>query len=311
MPFPSGELVPRRGIALAAAVLFARPVTLPAQAAPSAAPQPLLSRDGKPIAFEVVSIREDQSWDLRSPVQIGATRDGYRMKGVPLMAVIQIAYVPSQGASRFGPNQVAGIPESLASIRYDIEARVSEADLPQWNNPVSQSAMLGAMLQAMLTDRFKLSVHRETRQVPVYDLTVGKKGPKFKPSAGVSLDEMRQKHPDARTLIHGDGAIAATGPNPGQLWLFGVTMPFLGTFLSTMAGRPIQDRTGLTDKYNLTYQLEFPTAPLENAGTSRPPDFFSSQIEYVVQDQLGLKLSPAEGPMESMIIDQVERPSEN
>lgn len=294
---------------LACCALAARCALAQARAA---AAQPLVGADGKPLAFEVVSIHEEKSVPgPQSPPQIGATPDGYRMNGVLLMAVIQIAYIPSQGAFHFGPNQIAGVPEWLDSTRYDIEAKVSEADLAQWNDPASQPAMLRAMLQAMLADRFELAVHRDTKVVPIYEMTVGRRGPKFKPSVGSTLAEIQQKHPNAFTLLRGGGAIVATGPNPGQQWLFGVTMPYLGEFLSTMAGRPIHDRTGLTGKYDLTYQLELPSSSQEGGVAARPPDFFSLQIVYVVQDQLGLKLSPAQGSMESLVIDHVERPTEN
>ena len=301
-----------RHIALivAAGMLFAGPMVILAQAKSSAAAEPVVSADGKPLTFEVISVREEKSFpDLPSPVQIESTPDGYRMRGVPLMAVIQIAYIPSQGAYHFGPNQIVGLPKSLDSIRCDIEAKVSEEDLPKWNDPALQPAMLRAMLQTMLADRFKLAVRHETKAVPVYEMTAGRRGPKFKSSEGASLAEIRQKHPNARTL-RGD-AIVATGPNPGQQWLFGVTMPSFGEFLSTMAGRPIHDKTGLAGKYDIAYQLELPLSQQEEAGTALPPDFFSSQIVYVLQDQLGLKLRSAEGSMESLVIDHVESPSEN
>lgn len=289
--------------------LFADPTAVFAQAVSSTAAEPLTSADGKPLIFDVVSIREEKSaWGPQSPVQVESTPDSYRMKGVPLMAVIQIAYLPSQGALHFGPNQIVGLPEALAPVRYNIEAKVSAADLPKWNDPAFQPAMLRTMLQAMLADRFKLVIRRETKVVPIYEMTVGRRGPKFKSSEGASLAEIQQKLPDTRALR--GGAVVATGPNPGQQWLFGVTMPSLGDFLSPMAGRPIHDKTGLTGKYDLTYQLELPGSS-RDGGSARPPDFFSSQILYVLQDQLGLKLSSAKGTMESLVIDHVETPSEN
>ncbi len=295
---------------MAAGMLFAGPMAILAQTKSPAAAEPVVSADDRPFTFEVVSVREEKSSPgLPSPVQIESTPNGYRMKSVPLMAVIQIAYTPSQGAYHFGPNQIVGLPKSHDSIRYDIEAKVSEEDLPKWNDPALQPAMLRTMLQAVLVDRFKLVVERESKVVPIYEMTVGRRDPKFKSSEGASLAEIRQKHPNARAL-RGD-AIGATGPNSGQQWLFGVTMPSLGEFLSTMAGRPIHDKTGLAGKYDITYQLELPLSQQESAGTALPPDFFSSQIVYVLQDQLGLKLRSAEGSMESLVIDHVERPSEN
>jgi uncharacterized protein (TIGR03435 family) len=162
---------------------------------------------------------------------------------------------------------------------------------------------------AMLADRFKLAIHRENKVIPIYELTVGRKSPKFKPSEATALADIRQMHPDA--VNPRSGTIVVTGPNPGQQTLFGVTMRDLGTFLSTQARRPIQDKTGLTGKYDITYQIELRPPPQEGADTAIPPDFYSSQIFSIVQDQLGLKLNAAKGLVESLVIDHVERPSAN
>jgi uncharacterized protein (TIGR03435 family) len=75
--------------------------------------------------------------------------------------------------------------------------------------------------------------------------------------------------------------------------------------------RPIQDKTGLTGKYDITYQLELPPPAQEGAGVAVSPDFFTSQIFSIVEDQLGLQLRAAKGLVESLAIDHVERPSEN
>jgi uncharacterized protein (TIGR03435 family) len=242
-------------------------------------------------------------------MQISATPDGFRMKDLPLMAVIQTAYVPSQGGLSFRPNQLIDVPPWLNSIRYDIDAKVSEADLPRWKDPALQPAMLRAMLQAMLADRFKLAVHREMREIPIYELALGRKAPKIKPASSTELADIRQKHPDAVTLK--SGTIVTTGPNPGQQNVFGITMPDLGTFLSNLAGRPVHDATGLTGEYDVTYQIELAPRQQDGSGTAVPPDYFSSQIYSIVQDQLGLQLRAAKGSVESLVIDHVERPSAN
>jgi uncharacterized protein (TIGR03435 family) len=302
-----------RGIslAMAAGVLLAGPVAVLAQAATSAEAAPPVGADGKPLAFDVVSIREENSENApQNPVQNGPTPDGFRLKDAPLLAVIQTAYLPSEGGLTFRPNQITGVPAwAFHLIHYDIDARVSEADMPRWKDPALQPAMLRAMLQAMLADRFKLAIRRENKVIPIYELSVGRKGPKFKPSEATTLAEMRQKHPNVATLRSGTFVVA--GPNPVQQTLFGVTMRDLGTFLSVLAGRPIQDKTGLTGKYDITYQIELSLPPQEGSGTTVPQDFFSSQIFSIVQDQLGLKLNAAKGLVESLVIDHVERPSEN
>jgi hypothetical protein len=97
---------------MAAGILFSGPVALIAQAVTSAAAAPPVGADGKPLTFDVVSIREDKSEPApQNHVQNDPTPDGYRLKDLPLIAVIQVAFIPSQGAFHFGPSQVTGVPE--------------------------------------------------------------------------------------------------------------------------------------------------------------------------------------------------------
>jgi uncharacterized protein (TIGR03435 family) len=268
----------------------------------------------KPLTFEVVSIHEDKSGAGFDDVTTGVTPDGFRARNVPLLSLIQGAYRPSEGSLSFRLKQIIGLPTwAIFQIRYDIDARVPEADLPAWKDPALQPGMLRSMMQAMLADRFKLAVHRETKVVPVYDLTAGHRGPKLTPYNGAALAEIQQKHPGARTLT-GD-TVFATGPNPGQQWFFGVTVSQLGTLLSNLAGRPVLDKTGLKGRYDVTYQIELLPPPPPPTDSAPPPspdsDFFRSQISTIVEDQLGLRLKPGTGPVESLVIDHVEQLSEN
>jgi uncharacterized protein (TIGR03435 family) len=233
-----------------------------------------LGADNKPLNFAVVSIRQDKSAPSpKSPTQAGLTPDGYRLQAAPLFTVIQTAYVPLQGTLSFRPNQITGVPPWATyspSTLYDIDAKVSEADLPNWRDPALQPAMLRAMLQAILADRFKLAIHRENRDVPVYELMLGSKPPKFKPAEATTPDRIRQKHPDVVTMR--GGTLVVAGPNPGQQSLYGVTMQDLGTFLSTLAGRPIQDKTVLPGRYDITYTIELRPPPEEvTAAAPTPP----------------------------------------
>jgi hypothetical protein len=130
-----------RGISwsMAAGILFSGPVALLAQANTSAAGAACRARRQAPH-FDVVSIREDKSDPApQNPVQNGPTPDGYRLKRLPLIAIIQTAYIPSQGAFHFGPNEITGVPAWLYAIHYDFGAKVSEADLPKWKEPTLQS----------------------------------------------------------------------------------------------------------------------------------------------------------------------------
>jgi len=150
--------------------------------APQAPPEHHQSQDqSKKLAFAAVSIHRNNAG---GPQQFGeATADGYSMKNMFLAAPIVTAYVPTAGgASSYADDQIIGMPNWLTSDdeRYDIHAKVDEADLPNWQNPETRQTMLRSMLQSMLADRLKLVVHRSTMIGPVYRLVVGKSGPSFK-----------------------------------------------------------------------------------------------------------------------------------
>jgi uncharacterized protein (TIGR03435 family) len=104
--------------------------------------------------------------------------------------------------------------------------------------------------------------------------------------------------------------IVAPGAIPGQTMLFRVTIPVLCRVLSSMAGRLVQDKTGLTSKYDITYQIEMSPPSQQGAGVTAPTDL-SSQVFSISQDQLGLHLGAAKEMVESLVIDHIERPSEN
>lgn len=270
----------------------------------------------RPLVFDVVSIHEDKSGAGLDEMTMGVTPDGFRARNVPLLTLLQGAYKPSEGSFTFRLKQIVGLPTWAAyEIRYDVDARVSEADLAAWHDSALQPEMLQAMLQAALADRFKLTVHREKRVVPVYYLAAGSGRPKLTPYNGATLAEIQQKHPSAHALS-GD-AMWAPGPTPGQQWFFGVTMAQLGTLLSNLAGRSVLDQTGLKGRYDVTYQIELPTAPAQTDGMAPPPppspdaDFFRSQISTIVEGQLGLRLKSGTGPVETLVIDHVDQLSAN
>lgn len=282
--------------------LLASTTTGTAQTASTA---PMLGTNGKPLEFDAVSIREDKAGFFPGNISpFGATPDGYRLKDLSVAFVILTAYIPSQegDSAVFSAKEVVGLPDWVTATRYDIDARVSEADMPRWKDPTLQPAMLRAMLQAMLADRFKLVAHREMKEQPIFALTVDKGGPKFKPSPTTALDDIQQKQPRASVGL--GGAIGAITSTNGQTMLFGVTMPNLCWRLSEMAHSHVEDKTGLTGKYDITYQFDPP--PPGQGGPGDP----QLQIPTVMH-QLGLKLMPAKGQVETLVIDHIERPSQN
>ncbi|MBV8728220.1 MAG: TIGR03435 family protein [Acidobacteriia bacterium] len=175
------------------------------------------------------------------------------------------------GAFGIGPNQIAGGPPWLDSDRYEIAA-VAE-------KPVGDKE-LNLMLQSLLAERFQLRVHRETRMVAAYVLGVAKNGPKLQPS---------RNNKDASTRS-GHSRIEAKG----------ITMKRLAEVLSRQMDLPVVDQTGIEGSFDLT--LEWAPDGAADGGPS---------IYTAFQEQLGLRLSSRKMPVEMLVIDHVERPSEN
>ena len=264
----------------------------------------LLAQAAKAYTFDVVSVRLDKGGTQRP--QRGPMPDGYLATNMQPINSITVAYVPSHGASMFNAKTVVGVPDWMLNERYDIDAKVAESDLADWQKPTLQPAMLRSMLEAMFAERFKLAVHREDREEPVYDLVVAKNGPKLKEAETVDAAELKQKHPGSGQPLPG-GGVAAPSSDRGQITLYGVSMATLGFVLYGTAGRPIHDKTGLTGRYDISLQLD---AGGEGGASATPQDM-EAQIFTALQEQLGLKLEPAKGPVETLVIDHVERPSEN
>ncbi len=271
------------------------------------APQAAPVAAAKPLAFDVVSIRQNTSGPSPGLPQFGPTQDGYRMINMSLIVPILTAYVPqTPGISAFTPNQIVGLPDWVMRDQFDLDAKVSDEDLPEWQKPDKQKAMLAAMMQSLLQDRCKMVSHREVKDVAVYSLVVGKNGPKFKPT---NPDE---NHEGSKLPF---GGILSPGPN--GMTLYAAPMTSLAAILSDLGrmgtGRLIQDKTGLTGLYDIV--LTQPgggyadrRSPQDASAASDPGgnNFASSMAE-----SLGLKLESTKAPVETLIVDHMEKPSEN
>jgi uncharacterized protein (TIGR03435 family) len=234
-----------------------------------------------------------------------------------LIMMAYALYANGQGNPLLGLDfPIDGLPAWTRSDRYDIEAKA--------DGDAKQEMMRGPMMQALLEDRFQLKVHHETREVPVYLLTVAKNGPKMPPfqeGSCVPLD--LAKFPPA-ALQPGEQRCPGTGRMKGPnmtVDVQGITVDdFAKIFLRL--DRPVFNRTGIAGKYN--FSLEW--APDETApggagrggdrgglpvATPDADDPAGVSIFTAVQQQLGLKLEPAKGPREFLVIDHVEKPSGN
>jgi uncharacterized protein (TIGR03435 family) len=283
------------------------PVVARAQApiVPEATAKPILGADNKPLTFAVASVRRNiTGTGSCDPEHFYVTPDGFRMSNCPLDVVLFFAEVPSDGTTLGFSTQgrTVGAPGWMSSETYDIDARLEEADLPAWQNSATQKQMFHALLQALLAERCKLVVHREMRERPVYDLVIAKNGPKLQKAASTVSADIAAKHPDAGA-VPGASGMYALGPS-NSVALYGVSLRTLTTLLSNRAGRLVVDKTGLSGLYDI--HLDPPQPLLDADSPDSGPSIFTT-----LQEQLGLKLVSAKEPVETLVIDSIERPSEN
>ena len=176
--------------------------------------------------------------------------------------------------------QVHGGPEWVDTEPYDVIAKAEDT--------AASPDQIKAMLRTLLADRFKLAVHHQTQELPVYALVVGKNGSK-----------MREAGDNEKTYLSfaGKGHLVCTRVN-----MLGLTIT-----LSNSLGTPVHDETGLTGYYDFSLTW---TDPLTQGG-AQPPADSPVDIFRAVQEQLGLELDRKKGPVDTVVIDHIERASAN
>ena len=292
-------LLTAASIALTCPMLLAQ--TAPAPAAPSSQ-APTAAASPAPT-FDVATIKPNPSAEPTSWMGIRNTPDGIEGAFVTVPILIQRAY------GLRSTDQVSGGPEWARTERFDIQAKMSETEMAEMQklSPAETKARREVMLQALLAERFKLKVHSETRQAPVFELVVARGGPKLKDAATDTSDHL-EKGEDGRPLSfispEGDKTIAQ-----------GSSMKALADFLSqpfwSGLGRPVLDRTGLTGTYNFTLDWSSQLLRAMPGGASTPASADEAGPIFSALGEVGLKLQPATGPIDIIVIDHVERPSEN
>jgi uncharacterized protein (TIGR03435 family) len=310
MPKPHNAIDHRSRLLLGATVLAA--ITLlvaSAFIAPArtSAQSQTLATDNMPPAyeFEAASIKLNKSGT--TGFVAGFTADGYRAKSETLIVLLIQAY-------GVRPYQISGTSAWANSDHYDVEAKMeaSVADALNKLTPDQLKLARQKMLQALVADRFSLKVRRETKEGPVYFLVIGKNGPKLQDSKPAD-DDHQLLGPDGGG-IHGFMTINRGTGGDTKRTASEVSMPYLATVLSQELRRPVLDKTGLTGTYDFTLEWmpDRATAPgdISNDENALPGDPGAS-IFTAIQQQLGLKLEPGSGPVETLVIDHVERPSAN
>ena len=214
--------------------------------------------------------------------------------------LIQVAYNRYAGG-QLNSNRVIPIeggPDWIHSKSFEIDA--------ESNGHPSILMMEGPMMQTILEDRFKLQIHRETRQGPVYELALGKGSPKLKPLQEGSCTTVATSRPlpllpesqhFCSNMVHLD--------SPRSVEMEGGTLSSFAGLLGMALHRPVIDKTGITGNFEI--HLVF--SP-DNSASPRPVAG-DLGIVQAIREQLGLRLVPAEGPVDVLVIDHIERPSEN
>jgi bla regulator protein blaR1 len=258
--------------------------------------------------FEVASIKPNKSG---GELRIMGTGDRFTATNISLHGLIQVAY----GVQDF---QISGIPKWMDSENYDIAAKMDSSlahDLQKLNED-QLKLQNQRMLQALLADRFKLTLHRETKDLPVYALVTAKNGLKIQVSKPGDTYPNGIQGPDGHPAGEGMDVIRA-----GLITAQAVPMARLVELLSGILGRTILDKTELKGKYDFMLQLppddthaamfKGQEGNSQGIDNSSPPESSEPSIFTALQEQLGLKLESTKGPVKVLVIDHVDRPSEN
>jgi uncharacterized protein (TIGR03435 family) len=255
-------------------------------------------------AFEVVSIKAITSSNPFGTRPISTTGGRFVANDNTLRSLTYWAYRSSDGKPLLR-SQIVGLPAWAETDRFDVQAK------PEGSRDVPLEEMR-SMVRGMLEDRFQLKAHREMRELPIYDLVVAKSG-KFKLSQDQTpVDPAAPKTPSPSGPARGSFRnLGKPSPTALTLVLSGTAVrmdEFMG-MLGQYADRPLIDKTGLSGLYD--FELQFDMAyPATNA-PARASEPGMSSLFTDLQDQLGLKLEPAKAQLEVLVIDSVQRPTEN
>jgi uncharacterized protein (TIGR03435 family) len=269
-------------------------------------------------AFDVASVKANKAGDSRTMFQF---QPGGRFKAinVPLRNLIAMAYSTPLPFPDF---LITGGPKWIESERFDVIAKAAGDPQAGPNGPPPEMFL---MLRSLLAERFQLAVHRETKEEPIYTLVMARSDGKLGPQMHASATDCAALMAAARAR----GGAPPPPPAPGERPPCGARM-FPGNFsagsttilqltngLSRLVSRTVVDRTGLTGSFDL--DLQWTPDQMPQGREDRPPgapplpaiDPNGPSIFTAVQEQLGLKLESTKGPVDVLVIDRVEHPTED
>jgi uncharacterized protein (TIGR03435 family) len=275
------------------------------------------SADTAAPTFEVASVKPNKTGAPGGSFVMPPGR--FTATNIPLKVLITNAY-------QLSFFQVVGGPDWISTDRFDIAGKAPDGAPPEQTR---------AMVRTLLKDRFKLVVHMETRDSPIYALvrarTDDRLGPNLKPST-MDCGPMRAQRAAetaAAARARGGRVAVPSPPGPNEPVVCGmrltgrggstlnyragnITMTALANAMRPHVGREVVDRTGLTGEFD--FDLRFsapPTTGQADSGIPVAPLDDAASIFTAFQEQLGLKLESTRGPVELMVIDSAERPTEN
>lgn len=263
--------------------------------------------------FEVASVRENTSGS--NQVSIGIEPGGrFGAHNLPLVTLIRSAY-------RLQDSQLVAAPDWIETTRYDIAAK-ADRDLSR-SSPIGPPSTGMLMLQSLLEERFKLKVHSEVRDIPIYALVTARSPARPGPNLTrsnidcQSVGDAGRKTPPPPKQGEQGWPQCGTHMSFGEIRGRARPMTLLASMLAQIVRRNVIDRTGLSGAFDFDLRWTPDTLPARPPGAADQPirvngveiDPNGPSIFTAVQEQLGLKLESTRGPVDVLVIDHIERPT--
>jgi uncharacterized protein (TIGR03435 family) len=238
-------------------------------------------QQGAPLVYDVVSVKMNNTGHGRWGIDVGDYT--YSATNIPLRELLASAY-------GIKSDLIFKVPGPIDAARFDIDAKIVPS--PSAPEKLTDRERPG-MLKAMLADRFGIKAHAEVKTLPGFDLVVARSGLKINPTppSDAASDSGAHIHPAALTANN-------------------ITMAQLAGTLTSIVHRQVIDKTGLSGNYDVDLKWTPDDADSSESSTDAPANA-APTIFTAIEEQLGLKLEPAKGPVETLVIDHADMPSAN
>lgn len=254
------------------------------------------------VEFEAASIKLNRSGDVVAGLR-RSPGGRFEVTNMPLAFLIEFAY-------QLQNFELQGGPSWMSSDRWDIIAKMAGDPPPMTPGTGTPDAIMLAT-RTLMAERFKLAVHRETREVDVYQLVRANADGRIGPGLRQATVDCLAIQKAADAAAKGDRLACGLRISIGRIQMGGRSMTLLLNALTAITQRRVVDRTGLTGDWELDITFNPPTLPPGLVGPPPPPNPDVASLFTVLQEQLGLKLEPARTPMPVMVVDSVEQPVED